>query len=90
MTLVVCDQQVKVALEYERQPKARQRYNDIRAVIERERRVNRFLYLFPDYKLCGLCMGCFVRRLKKCISDLCLRCSATSCKRGWLTHRCAS
>jgi hypothetical protein len=59
MTLDVCDQQVKVALEYERHPKAMQRYNEIRAIIESERRVNRFLYLFPDYKLLWFVHGLF-------------------------------
>jgi len=51
MTLSICGQEVKVALEYERQPKAKKRYNGIREIIESERRVSRFLYLFPDYKL---------------------------------------
>jgi len=59
MTLAVCDQQVKVALEYERQPKAMRRYDEIRSVIESERRVNRFLYLFPDYKLLWFVHGLF-------------------------------
>jgi hypothetical protein len=59
MTLVVCDQQVRVALEYERQPKAMRRYDEIRTVIESERRVNRFLYLFPDYKLLWFVHGLF-------------------------------
>jgi len=65
MTLAVCDRDVKVALEYERQPKARQRYNEIRAVIERERRVSRFLYLFPDYKLLWFVHGLFRKAAPK-------------------------
>src|SRR2546428_8235699 len=65
MTLAVCDREVKVALEYERQPKARQRYNEIRAVIERERRVSRFLYLFPDYKLLWFVHGLFRKAAPK-------------------------
>lgn len=59
MTLAVCGHEVKVALEYERQPKAMRRYDEIRTVIERERRVNRFLYLFPDYKLLWFVHGLF-------------------------------
>ena len=51
MTVAVCNQQVQVALEYERQPKGSWRYEEIRSDIDGERRVNRFLYLFPDYKL---------------------------------------
>jgi hypothetical protein len=51
MTLDVGGREVKVALEYERQPKAKKRYAVIRETIENERRVDRFLYLFPEYKL---------------------------------------
>jgi len=59
MTLAVCRREVKVALEYERQPKAGKKYDEIRAVIERERRANRFLYLFPEYKLLWYVHGWF-------------------------------
>jgi len=65
MTLAVRGREVKLALEYERQPKARQRYNDIRVVIDRERRVNRFLYLFPDYKLLWFVHGLFLKATRK-------------------------
>ena len=51
MTLAVRGHEVKVALEYERHPKAMKRYHEIRATIENERRVDRFLYLFPEDKL---------------------------------------
>lgn len=59
MTLGVGGRYVKVALEYERQPKAMRRYNEIREVMERERRVDRFLYLFPNYKLLWFVHGFF-------------------------------
>jgi hypothetical protein len=51
MTLAVRGREVKVALEYERQPKAKKRYKGIQETIENEQRVDRFLYLFPEYKL---------------------------------------
>lgn len=65
MTLAMHDHEVKVALEYERQPKARQRYDAIRAVIESEHRVSRFLYLFPDYKLLWFVHGLFRKATQK-------------------------
>ena len=65
MTLAICGHEVKVALEYERQPKAMKRYSKIRAVIERERRVSRFLYLFPDYKLLWFVHGLFRKAAPK-------------------------
>jgi len=51
MTLAVRGREVKVALEYERQPKAKKRYKGIQETIENEQRVDRFLYLFPEFKL---------------------------------------
>ena len=65
MTLAVRGHEVKVALEYERQPKAMKRYSEIRAVIESERRVSRFLYLFPDYKLLWFVHGLFRKAAPK-------------------------
>jgi len=59
MTLAVCGREVKVALEYERQPKAGKKYEEIRAAVERERRANRFLYLFPEFKLLWYVHGWF-------------------------------
>ena len=59
MTLAVRGREVKVALEYERQPKAKKRYAVIRETIENERRVDRFLYLFPEYKLLWFVHGLF-------------------------------
>lgn len=59
MTLAVCGRDVKTALEYERQPKAKRKYARIREIIEQERRVDRFLYLFPEYKLLWYVHGLF-------------------------------
>ena len=59
MTLAVCGREVKVALEYERRPKAGKMYKEIRAIVERERRANRFLYLFPEFKLLWYVHGWF-------------------------------
>ena len=39
------------ALEYERQPKAANRYWQVRQAIEKERQVRCFLYLTPSYEL---------------------------------------
>ena len=43
--------QHQIAIEYERTPKARQRYADLRRLIEGERRVDCILYLMPAYPL---------------------------------------
>jgi hypothetical protein len=51
MMLCFDGQEVECALEYERQAKTKERYLDIAAAIQRERQVNRFLYLLPDYHL---------------------------------------
>jgi hypothetical protein len=51
VTLAVDGVQVEVALEYERRPKTARQYTDIRAAIDKEKRVERFLYLVPDYNL---------------------------------------
>lgn len=59
MTLSVQGREVKVALEYERQPKAKNRYKVIQETIRNERRVDRFLYLFPEYKLMWFVHGLF-------------------------------
>lgn len=65
MTLAVRGREVKVALEYERQPKAKKRYQTIKATIESERRVDRFLYLFPEYKLMWCVHGLFRKTARK-------------------------
>ncbi|MGH9397008.1 MAG: hypothetical protein ACRD18_09200 [Terriglobia bacterium] len=49
--------EVELALEYERHPKTQERYLNIAAAMQSERRIGRFLYLFPDYHLLW-----FVRR----------------------------
>jgi len=59
VTLGVGGREVKVALEYERQPKAKKRYEGIQETIENEQRVDRFLYLFPEYKLLWFVHGLF-------------------------------
>jgi hypothetical protein len=41
----------QIAIEYERTPKARQRYADVRRLIEGERQVDCVLYLMPAYPL---------------------------------------
>ncbi len=41
------------------------RYDEIRTMIESERRVNRFLYLFPDYKLLWFVHGLFRKATQK-------------------------
>ena len=41
----------EIAIEYERTPKARERYADVRRLIEGERRVDCVLYLMPAYPL---------------------------------------
>lgn len=51
MILAVAGIQIEVALEYERRPKTARQYTDIRAAIDKEKRVERFLYLVPDYNL---------------------------------------
>lgn len=51
VTLRLDGQDVPFALEYERQAKARERYVEIAGLIQGERRVSRFLYLFPEYHL---------------------------------------
>lgn len=51
VTLRLDGQNVQFALEYERQAKAQERYVEIASLIQGERRVERFLYLFPEYHL---------------------------------------
>lgn len=51
VTLRLEGQAIELALEYERQVKSEARYHDIATAIQHERRVNRFLYLFPDYHM---------------------------------------
>ena len=41
----------QIAIEYERTPKARERYADVRRLVEGERRVDCILYLMPAYPL---------------------------------------
>ncbi len=65
MTLAIHGHEVKVALEYERQPKAKKRYGGIQQTIEQERRVDRFLYLFPEYKLMWFVHGLFRKTGRK-------------------------
>jgi len=65
MTLDVGGREVKVALEYERQPKAKKRYQWIQHTIENEQRVDRFLYLFPEYKLLWFVHGLFRKTARR-------------------------
>src|ERR1017187_6084261 len=52
------------ALEYERQPKAANRYWQVRQAIEKERQVRCFLYLTPSYELLSYVAGFFDRCAK--------------------------
>jgi hypothetical protein len=54
--------EVQLALEYERQAKGERRYNGIAAAIQCERRVDLFLYLFPEYELLVFVRRYFERR----------------------------
>ncbi len=49
------------AIEYERQPKAAQRYTQIRQRLESERHISLFLYLVPSYELLSYVSGFFQR-----------------------------
>lgn len=51
VTLEVDGREVAIALEYERCSKDKARYEQIAARIRQEHRVQRFLYLLPDYHL---------------------------------------
>jgi hypothetical protein len=61
LTLHIGKDQLQLALEYERYAKGRNRYLEIAAAIQRERRVDVFLYLFPDYELLLFVRGFFER-----------------------------
>ncbi len=52
------------AIEYERHPKAPNRYRQVREALERERHVASFLYLSPSYELLSYLAG-FYDRCKK-------------------------
>lgn len=51
LTLQRGEEELRVALEYERQAKGQSRYVEIAAAIEREERVHIVVYLFPDFDL---------------------------------------
>ena len=52
------------ALEYERHPKAANRYGQVRQALEKERQVRAFLYLAPSYELLCYVAGFFDRCAK--------------------------
>jgi hypothetical protein len=52
------------ALEYERHPKAANRYWQVREALEKERQVRAFLYLAPSYELLSYVAGFFDRCAK--------------------------
>lgn len=52
------------ALEYERQPKALNRYRQVRQALEKEQHVASFLYLTPSYELLSFVAGFFDRCAK--------------------------
>ena len=51
MTLHVAEQEVRIALEYERTPKATRHYQGIASALGRETHVRHLLYLLPNYDL---------------------------------------
>jgi hypothetical protein len=53
----------QIAIEYERTPKTRERYPDLRRLVERERRVNCVLYLMPALSPAGV-RGTVIRVLR--------------------------
>jgi hypothetical protein len=55
------EQELPLAIEYERQAKGDRRYRKIAAAIERERQVDLFLYLVSDYDLLLFVRGFFKR-----------------------------
>lgn len=59
ITLQRGEEELHVALEYERQAKGQNRYIEIAAAIEREQRVDMVLYLFPDFDLLLFVRGFF-------------------------------
>ena len=65
VTLRVVGKETQVALEYERQPKGSKRYAQIARAIESERRVTKFFYLVPDYKLLWFVQGYFAKTARR-------------------------
>ena len=59
VTLRLDGRNVQFALEYERQAKAEDRYLEIARLMQAEQRLDRFLYLFPDYHLLWFVQHCF-------------------------------
>jgi hypothetical protein len=59
VTLRLDGQNVQFALEYERQAKAEDRYLEIAGLMHSERRVDRFVYLLPEYHLLWFVHHCF-------------------------------
>jgi len=61
VTLVLCGQVKKFALEYERTPKTYREYSKIRKRIETERGIDRFLYLVTNSHLQSFIEQCYRR-----------------------------
>jgi hypothetical protein len=59
VTLRLDGQNVQFALEYERQAKAENRYLEIAGLMHSEKRLDRFLYLVPEYHLLWFVHHCF-------------------------------
>ena len=59
VTVNVEERVASFALEYERTPKKPSDYSRIRNFIERESRINRFLYIVPNIDLASFIFNCF-------------------------------
>lgn len=59
VTVSLEDRTVTFALEYERTVKKSREYLQIRSLVEREKRVNRFLYIVPETNLGAFILNCF-------------------------------
>lgn len=59
--LRIAGQEVRLALEYERTPKAMRQYEDIAGCIGREVQIDCLLYLMPNYDLLNFVSGFFAK-----------------------------
>ena len=72
-------QDCKLALEYERTPKAARHYATVRQRIEMETSITQFLYLAPNYDLLRFVMD----KLRNCQRTVYSAYSEISCSRRW-------
>lgn len=59
VTLRMDGRSVTFALEYERTPKKTREYLKIRSLLEQEARIQRFLYIVPEWELALFLLDCF-------------------------------